>query len=346
MRSGVDFIPILIGLFGVAEALHQFERSFKYEGGDQHGAGKYRLPKGSIRKLLPTFTSGSVIGYLIGVLPGTGGEVASFVSYNENRRWSKDKDSFGKGSPVGLAAAETAHNAAVPGTLAPTLTLGIPGNSVAAVMIGVLTVHGLRPGPQLFEGSPDLVYGILSGFILVAAALLLVGLLGIRVWGQVLNVPANLMWPVILTICVVGAFSIRSSIFDIIVMLGAGLLGYVFDRLRIPTTPLVIGLLVGPIAENGFRRATILSEGGFGWVLEPVTLVIGLISLGSIVLSVARSISASRSTKNQASKQPSSGEDDAVEQDEGEVLAESHTQADSTWEGHTDSLNRQGDRSE
>lgn len=289
LRSGVDFIPILIGLFGVSEAIHQFERRFRYEGGKSHGIGSFKLPKGSVRKLLPTWGSGSVIGYLIGVLPGTGGEVASFVSYNESRRWSKDKASFGKGNPIGLASAEVAHNAAVPGTLAPTLTLGIPGNSVAAVMIGVLTVHGLRPGPQLFEGSTDLVYGILWGFILVAFALLLIGLVSVRIWGQVLRIPPNLMWPAILTICVIGAYSIRSSTFDVIVMLAAGLLGYGFDRMRIPTTPLVIGLLVGPIAETGFRRATILAEGSYSWLLEPVTLTLGILSLASIAVSIGRS---------------------------------------------------------
>lgn len=289
LRSGVDFIPILIGLFGVAEAIHQFERRFRYAGGEKMGIGSFKLPKGTIRKLIPTFGSGTIIGYLIGVLPGTGGEVASFVSYNESRRWSKDKSSFGKGSPVGLAAAETAHNAAVSGTLVPTITLGIPGNSVAAIMIGVLTVHGLRPGPQLFEGEVELVYGILWGFIFVAFGILLVGILGIRAWGRILKIPSHLLWPAILTICVIGAFSIRSSLFDVVVMLFAGVLGYTFDRLKIPTTPMVIGLLVGPIAETGFRRATILAEGSFSWIFEPVTLTIGILSVASIILSFMRS---------------------------------------------------------
>nr|WP_267128608.1 tripartite tricarboxylate transporter permease [Ornithinicoccus hortensis] len=241
-----------------------------------------------MRRLLPTWASGTGIGYAIGVLPGTGGEVASFVSYNESRRWAKVRKSFGKGNPVGLCAAETAHNAAVPGTLAPTLTLGIPGNSVAAIMIGALTVHGLRPGPQLFEGEVDLVYGILWGFILVAVLLLVVGLLGIRVWSQVLRIPAGLLWPAIVAICVIGAYSIRNSLFDVVVMIGAGMLGYAFDRNGVPTTPLVIGLLVGPIAETGFRRATILAEGSYTWMLEPVTLTLGLLSVLSIVVSVIR----------------------------------------------------------
>lgn len=288
LRSGLDFIPILIGLFGISEAIHQYERRFRYVGGDKHGAGSFKLPKGLIKKMAPTWASGTILGYLIGVLPGTGGEVASFVSYNETRRWSKDKESFGKGNPVGLCAAETAHNAAVPGTLAPTITLGIPGNSVAAIMIGVLTVHGLRPGPQLFEGEVSLVYGILWGFILVSFMILLVGLLGIRAWGQILRIPPALLWPGIVAICSLGAYSIRSSVFDVFVMFLGGILGYTFDRLRIPTTPLVIGILVGPIAETGFRRATMLNEGSFTWLLEPVTLTMGVLSIASIVLSFVR----------------------------------------------------------
>jgi putative tricarboxylic transport membrane protein len=289
LRAGLDFIPILIGLFGISEAIHQYERRFRYVGGEKHGTGSFKLPKGLIRKLIPTWGSGTVIGYLIGVLPGTGGEVASFVSYNETRRWSKDKESFGKGNPVGLCAAETAHNAAVPGTLAPTITLGIPGNSVAAIMIGVLTVHGLRPGPQLFEGEISLVYGILWGFIIVAFMILLVGLLGIRAWGQILRIPPHLLWPGIVAICTLGAYSIRSSVFDVFVMFLGGLLGYAFDRLHIPTTPMVIGLLVGPIAETGFRRATMLAEGSFTWLLEPITLTMGILSIASIVVSFRRS---------------------------------------------------------
>lgn len=309
LRAGLDFIPILIGLFGISEAIHQFERRFTYAGGKKHGTGSFQLPKGTIKKLIPSWLSGTGIGYLVGVLPGTGGEVASFVSYNETRRWAKDKDEFGKGNPVGLCAAETAHNAAVPGTLAPTLTLGIPGNSVAAIMIGVLTVHGLRPGPQLFEGEVSLVYGILWGFILVSGMVLVVGLLGIRVWGQVLRIPPHLLWPAIVTICVIGAFSIRSSLFDVIVMIIAGLVGYAFDRFGIPTTPLVIGLLVGPIAETGFRRATMLAQGSYSWLLEPITLILGVLSIASIVLSIVRSNRLSRG-KRLASELAPAGKDD------------------------------------
>lgn len=297
LRSGLDFIPVLIGLFGIAEAINQFSKRFRADADAKHDAGRYTLSRGTFKKILPTMLLSSPIGFLIGVLPGTGGEVASFVAYNESRRIAKDKDSFGTGNPKGLAAAETAHNAAVPGTLAPTLTLGIPGNSVAALMIGVLTVHGLHVGPALFDGEPALTYGILWGFVLVPLVVLLVGLLGIRAWGNVLRIPPQILWPGVVAICCMGAFSIRSSVFDVAVMLIFGIIGYLFDRMKVPTTPMVIGLLVGSLAENGFRRATILEGGSYAWILQPLPLVLLILSLVSLAITFWRSAKRRRSTR-------------------------------------------------
>ena len=290
LRSGLDFIPILIGLFGVAEAMHQFELRFSKTGGGSEVSSPegFKLPAKIRKRMWPGMAMGGPIGFLIGVLPGTGGEVGSFVSYNETRRISRDKSKFGHGDPRGLAAAETGHNSAVPGTLAPTLTLGIPGNSVAAVMIGVLTVHGLRPGPGLFEGDPSLTYGIMAGFLLVPFVLLLVGLAGIRMWGQILRIPPALLWPAILLLCTVGAFSIRSNLFDVLVMVIFGVVGYLMDKVNVPTTPLVIGLIVGPIAEQGFRRATILAEGSYSWIFQPIPFLILIACIASLAVSVVR----------------------------------------------------------
>lgn len=298
LRSGLDFIPILIGLFGISEALQQYEKHFRFKSGTKVSVGSFKLGSKVWKRIWPGVAVGSPVGFLIGVLPGTGGEVGSFVAYNETRRLAKDKSKFGKGDPMGLSAAETGHNAAVPGTLAPTLTLGIPGNSVAAIMIGVLTVHGLRPGPSLFTGSPELIYGIFWGFLLVPFFILIIGFAGIRAWGQLLRVPPAVLWPAIIVICTVGAFSMRNSLFDVFVMTMAGLVGYLCDKNGIPTTPLVIGLLVGPIAETGFRRATILEEGSFTWIFEPVTLILLALSIASMVLTVLRSRRLSREARS------------------------------------------------
>ncbi|XBH20793.1 tripartite tricarboxylate transporter permease [Jonesiaceae bacterium BS-20] len=298
LRGGMDFIPVLIGLFGIAEAFNQFERRFRTDAESISKATSYKISKKSFKRMWPGVAIGSPIGFLIGALPGgTGGEVGSFISYNETRRISKDKSQFGKGDPRGLAAAETGHNSAVPGTLAPTLTMGIPGNSVAAVMIGVLTVHGLQPGPQLFTGEVSLVYGIFWGFLLVPIAVGIIGLVGIRGWGQILRIPPPLLWPGIVVMCGVGAYTIRSSVVDVFVMFLFGIIGWVMEKKNVPTIPLVIGLLVGPIAESGFRRATILEQGGFGWIFDPLTLGLLIVALLSIIVSVVRSTKLSKAAE-------------------------------------------------
>jgi putative tricarboxylic transport membrane protein len=287
MRAGLGFIPVLIGLFGVAEALSRFER-LHVVGGEGERVGSFRLRGAGTRRLLPTIASSSLIGFAVGVLPGTGGDIGSFVAYNETRRFARGTKRFGSGDPRGLAAAESANNAAVPGTLAPTLVLGIPGNPTAAVLIGAITVHGLRPGPQLFTGSPELIYGTFVGFLFVPLFILLVGWLGIRFWAQMVRIPTRYLWPCILVLCVVGSYALRTNAFDVLVTILAGVLGYLMLKGGFPPAPLVIGLIVGPLAESGFRRATIITSGSYEWILQPIPLLLLVLSLASVALSAYR----------------------------------------------------------
>lgn len=288
LSSGIEFIPVLIGIFGVAEALTQYER---LRGGEEvrTALGSFRLGLSQWRKLIPATAGSSIIGFIVGVIPGTGGDIGSFVGYNETKRFARgDKSTFGRGDPRGVAAAESANNASTAGALAPMLTLGIPGDSVSAILIGAITVHGLRPGPQLFTGSPDLVYGIFVGFLVVNVAILVFGLAGTRLWVQIMRVPTRFLWPTVLVLCVVGAYALRSSSFDVLVMIGAGVLGYFMLKGGYPLAPLVIGIILGPIAESGFRRAMIISEGGYGWLLQPIPLVLLALTLASLLLPIAR----------------------------------------------------------
>ncbi|QVQ50052.1 tripartite tricarboxylate transporter permease [Spiractinospora alimapuensis] len=288
MRAGLDFIPVLVGLFGVAEAFRHYENMRSGQSGSTP-IGSFRIAiLGGLRRLLPASVYSSLLGFVVGILPGTGGDIGAFVGYNEVRRLSRDKDSFGHGDPRGVAAAESANNAAVPGTLAPTLTLGIPGNATAAVLIGAITVHGLQPGPQLFSGAPDVVYGVFIGFLIIPFVMLLVGLLGIRLWAQTRRIPTRFLWPGVLVLCVIGAFALRSNPFDILVMILAGVLGYAMHKGGFPPAAMVIGLIVGPLAEAGFRRATILEGGGYGWILEPIPFLLLLLSVASLGFSLWR----------------------------------------------------------
>lgn len=288
LSSGIEFIAVLIGLFGVAEALTQFER-LGGEGTDERPAlGSFRLGGRLLRSLDPTTLGSSFIGFLVGVLPGTGGDIGSFVAYNETKRFARGEKKFGDGDPRGVAAAESANNASTAGALTPMLTLGIPGDSVSAILIGAITVHGLRPGPQLFSGSPDLVYGIFIGFFIVYVVLLVLGLLGVRLWAQVMRVPTRFLWPTVLVLSVIGAYALRSSSFDVIVMLLAGILGYFMIKGAFPLAPLVIGVIVGPIAESGFRRAMIISEGSLGWILNPIPLILLLLTTVALAVPLIR----------------------------------------------------------
>lgn len=283
LGGGIQFIPVLIGLFGVAEALTQFER---IRGGvdERTTLGRFRLGLGRLGKLAPATIGSSLLGFLVGVLPGTGGDIGAFVGYNEVRRFSRGEKQFGQGDPRGVAAAESANNASTAGALVPMLTLGIPGDSVSAILIGAITVHGLRPGPQLFSGSPDLVYGIFIGFFVVYAAILVVGLAGIRLWAQMMRVPTRFLWPSVLVLSVVGSYALRTNTFDVFVMLGAGVLGYFMLKGNYPLAPLVIGVIVGPIAESGFRRAMIISGGSYEWLMSPIPLILLVLTLISLAI--------------------------------------------------------------
>ena len=288
LSAGIEFIPVLIGLFGIAEALAQYER-LRGGAGVQTALGRFRLSLAEWRRITHATIWSSVIGFVVGVIPGTGGDIGSFVAYNETKRFARgDKSTFGNGDPRGLAAAEAANNGSTAGALAPMLTLGIPGDSVSAILIGAITVHGLRPGPQLFSSSPDLVYGIFVGFFVVNAMILLVGLAGTRLWVQIMRVPTQFLWPTVLVLGVVGSYALRSSLFDVFVMLAAGVLGYLMIKGGYPLAPLVIGVILGPIAESGFRRAMIISGGSYDWLLNPIPLALLVLTLASLAVSLRR----------------------------------------------------------
>lgn len=303
LMGGLGFIPVLIGLFGVAEALVRFEHHIRLRKTGGTPPGSFALPWSGLRKLLPGISYSSVIGFGVGVLPGTGGDIGSFIGHNEVKRISRNNENFGKGDPRGLAAAESANNASVPGTLAPTLILGIPGNSAAAVLIGALTVHGLRPGPGLFTGSPELVYGIFFALLIIPIMMLVVGLAGIRSWGQITRIPTQYLWPCIIALSVVGSYALQSNPVDVMITIGAGVLGYFMLKGGFPAAPLVIGLIVGPLAEEGFRRATIIESGTFGWVFQPLPLIMLILSVLTVATSLYRTWTRRKTPNHKTSTQ-------------------------------------------
>ena len=263
LLDGFSIVTLLTGLYAVPPVLLMVEEAAR------KGIAREALRLKRVRSVFAEWTRyvriwvrSSVIGIIIGILPGAGGSMTSLIAWNDARSTAKDPDSFGKGNPEGIAASECGNGADNAASLIPALTLGIPGSGVVAVILGGLLVHGLRPGPQLFRDHPDIVYGFMLQMLITALLLIVMGgLLATRIFGQVLRLPPLLLAPLIFLMSVVGVYGIHASSFDVWVMLAIGLVGYVMDKLDFPTAPAVLGMLLGPMAENELRLALTISMG-------------------------------------------------------------------------------------
>lgn len=293
LQTGVEFIAVMIGLFGIAEGLRKYSEGIEEDQEEVTQELSGRFPSlADLRTIAPVTTGSGILGALIGAIPGAGGDIAAFITYNEATRWIKNAvPSFGDGNIQGIAAAESGNNASTGGALIPTLTLGIPGDSVSAILIGALLVHDVNPGPGLYQEEPVLLYTIFVGFLLIYVFILIFGLVGANYWAQLINIPKQFLWPIILLLCVIGAIALRGNLFDVWIMLGSGVLGY-FMRLRgYPLAPMVLGLILAPIAEVNLRRSLSLSGGSPDIFLSsPLAMGILLLSLAAILVPSVRAI--------------------------------------------------------
>ncbi|WP_191084286.1 tripartite tricarboxylate transporter permease [Roseococcus microcysteis] len=284
LAAGFAFIPAMIGLFGLAEVLH----ALSHRGGKPlaEKVGRVATRFGEYWRYRMAILRANVIGVVIGALPGVGADIAAWVSYGSNKQLSREKDQYGKGTPEGVVSAETANNAAIGGTYIPMLTLGIPGDAVTAVILGGMVLHGLRPGPMFFLESPQYFTIIPTIMVMAAIFLAIFGLMMARVTPRVLGVPAWVLFPVVVLLAIVGAFAVNNRIFDVWVMFAFGLLGWGMRALSIPTPPLVLGMILGPMADAEFRRALSASHGS----LEPLyTRPLSLALILVLVVTVAAS---------------------------------------------------------
>jgi putative tricarboxylic transport membrane protein len=243
------------------------------------------------------------IGTGIGAIPGTGGPIAAFLAYDHARRFAKEPRRFGRGAIEGVVAPETANNAVTGGTMIPLLSLGIPGDPATAIVLSGLLIHGLVPGPMLFIQHPEQIYVIYIAIILAYVGVLAFQLLGIRLFVHVLRIPAHLLAVGIIVMCGIGAFVIRNSIFDVYAMGVIGLIGYMLLRVHIPLTPIILGLVLGPILEKEFRTAMILSEGNLDiFYTSPTAMVffgLALLVVGLQARSSLRPRLAARAAKEE-----------------------------------------------
>ncbi len=286
LMSGVSFIPAMIGLFAVSEAFNSIEKIVALPRIVQSLKGIIP-PWRDIKRCIPVYLRSSLIGTFIGALPGAGADIAAFVSYSEAKRWSKHPDEFGKGSLEGVAAPETGANAVCAGAMIPLLTLGVPGDSVTAILLGALMVQGLRPGATLFTEQAGVIWTVFFGMLVANALTLIVGMSGAPLFARAISIPRKYLVPIILLLCTVGSYVMRNSATDILVMLVFGLAGYLGGKMGIPSSPVVLALILGPMAEENFRRALVMSHGNYGiFATRPISGTLLAISLVSVALPV------------------------------------------------------------
>jgi len=273
LMDGLSFIPALIGLFAMASVFHGVEEDLRRS---ERVSLSFAMPR--LRELFgmwKVYLHSSLLGSIIGVLPGAGATIASFICYNEVRRFSRNKNRFGSGCLEGVAAPESGNNAVVGGSLVPLLTLGIPGSATTAVLLGALMLHNIQPGPLLFQTNGEIVYGIFAALLVACFAQLLFGLIGVPLWIKVISAPRPLLLSVIAVISVVGSYGYNNSIVDVWVMFSFGLLGYLLRKLDFPVTPIILALVLGGILEENFRRALIVSGGDYAiFVTQPISAVL------------------------------------------------------------------------
>lgn len=277
LQSGLNLIPVMIGLFGMAEILNNILEGPNAAKAVGH-IGRVSVPFRDMMGRWKSLLRGSLIGTFVGAIPAMGSAVAVSIAYAQERKLSKEPEAFGKGHPDGIVAPEAANSSAIGGSLLPLMTLGIPGDSITAVLMGALMIHGLNPGPLLFTQNPIFVSWMYASVLLAILATFIIGTGFIRGAVLITRVQPQLMAVIISVFCTVGAFSIRNDINDIYVMMAFGVVGLVFLRLNLPVTSLAFGLILGPVLEENLRRSLMLSGGSWSIFLErPISaLLIGV----------------------------------------------------------------------
>jgi putative tricarboxylic transport membrane protein len=277
--DGIDLVPLAMGLFGISEILTNIEQSATPE-----------ILKTKIKSFFPTaldwiqakgaILRGSVLGFFLGILPGGGTVISSFLSYGLEKRVSKKPEKFGKGAIEGVAGPESANNAATAGAFVPLFTLGIPSNVVMALLFGALIIHGIRPGPFLIKDHPDVFWGLISSMYIGNVLLLVLNLPLIPLWVQVLKIPYRILFPLILLFCIIGSYSLKNGIFEVILMIIFGIVGYLFRKFGYESAPLLLAFILGPLFEMNLRQSLRLSKGSLSiFFTRPISAVAVTLSI-------------------------------------------------------------------
>lgn len=283
MMGGLNFIAVLIGLFAIPEILAMVWNPRSHDG-TTRAIGKNWVTFNEYKKSFKSIVRGSFIGVFLGSIPGIGAAPSAFLSYSEARRTSPNKENFGKGEIEGVAASEAGNNGVAGATLIPLLALGVPGDVITAIIIGAFMIHGLQPGPMMFILNVDIIYGLFIGLIVSSVFLFLIGSVAIRGFKYVADIPRGVLFPAVLVLCVYGVFAVNNNIFDVGVMFAMGWVGFVMLRYRIPAAPFLIAFILGPLLEDNFRQAMLMSGSSplilfrgpitwFFWTMTAITVV-------------------------------------------------------------------------
>lgn len=286
LLGGFALIPAMVGAFGFAEVLSVMRNP---------PAKMAEAPRDSVFPKVTdvirywrTIIRSGLIGTLIGIIPGVGEDIGAWVSYAAARRKSKEREKFGKGSIEGLMAAETGNNAVVPGAIIPALTLAIPGSAPAAVLLAAMFIHGLRPGPLIMVESPQFVYQVVAMVFFATLAIFFYGVGLSKLLLKVLAIPKTRLMPIVFVLCAIGSYAITNRTFDIWVMIGFGIVGYILRQMKYPMAPLVLGIILGDLMDKNLRRGLVLTDGDLTpFFTRPICLVLWVITFSSIILSIS-----------------------------------------------------------
>jgi putative tricarboxylic transport membrane protein len=282
LRDGIDFVPMAIGLFGVAEILRTLDAPAQRDVLNRK-LTTLRPSRADLEASAWPIVRGTLLGSILGILPGSGTLLASFSAYMLEKRLSRSPERFGHGAIEGVAAPEAANNAASQTSFIPMLTLGIPSGAVTALMIGAMTIHGIAPGPTVMTQRPELFWGVICSMLIGNAMLLVINLPLIGIWVRLLKIPYSRLVPAIILFCCIGAYSLSSSAFDVLILVAFGLFGYALSRLNCDAAPLLLAFIIGPMLEENLRRAMLVSHGRPAMLLErPISL--SLFALSAILL--------------------------------------------------------------
>lgn len=279
LKGGFDMLAVMIGLFAVGEIISAAETSRHQdeETVDQpsmKGIKGFGFSMKEFCSQLWNALRSAVIGFGIGVLPGIGGGTSNVLAYTVAKNYDKHPEEFGTGRIDGIVASETANNATIGGAMVPLLTLGIPGDTTTAMLLGALTLHGLTPGPLLFQNQADVVYGIFAAMLICSVIMLFMEFFGLRVFVKLLSIPRYILLPCVFVLCVIGAYNLKNNMSQVIACLIFGGIGFAFKKFEVPTTPFILGFILGPLAEINLRRGLMLTKGSFlPFLTSPVSAV-------------------------------------------------------------------------